>query len=161
MNHEIKQTVLENIDNMSEVTDSITTTNTNKKESELKDDPPKKSRKKRTQNNKNHAAAVTATHLTFTIGRMIAGKKGGPSEELNEEENLTEAYKAYFESKGISDIPPGCSLLIVLFAYSARIIKEEQSQSKIEKIFGWIKKRFSSKQKRVSINAAQSDNRND
>lgn len=145
---------------MSEVTDSITTNNTNKNESELKDDPPKKSRKKRTQN-KNHAAAVTATHLTFTIGRMIAGKKGGPSEELNEEENITEAYKAYFESKGIADIPPGCSLLIVLFAYSARIIKEEQSQSKIEKIVGWVKKRFSSKLKRVSINAAQSDNRND
>jgi len=156
---ELKTSITDSIDNMSDVSINIHDTD---KQKEVNPEKKKRGRKSKSEirdNNNKKAAAITAAHLTFTVGRIFAGESGNPSKELNEEENIIDAYDKYLESKNITDIPPGCALLLVLTGYMIRISKSQESKSKYRRMVDWFKKKV--RRKGVIKNATQFDNRDD
>lgn len=132
---------------MSEPTIDINKDNTKKSEVNQKDGKRKYSKKNKSES----SAARVLAQITFSIGQFVAGEEGRPEKEYHEEENITNAYREYLDSKDIKDIPPGIALCVVLGAYLIRIIRAEKSKTKLDRLKEWFKNLF---KKKVVIDAS-------
>lgn len=106
------------------------------------------------------AGKVAADH-TFLIGMMLGGDEWRPMKDesigLDEAAFLTTAYANYFESMGITDIPPGWMLVIALSGYVLPRLTMPKTQTRLSRLTGWIKRKTG----RVFKRGARSDIRHD
>lgn len=98
-------------------------------------------------------AAKTCAALYIQTGVIIFGNEWFPDPEISEADQLEFAFKAYFEAKGVIDIPPGVALAMALSGYAAKRLYMPKTQSKLSYAIGWLKGRFS----RNKNNAARND----
>lgn len=147
MHTSFEESIVNNVDAMSEPTveDELIS------EKDLEVNKKESKRKKYTKKKSESSAARVLTQITFSIGQFVAGEEGIPNKEYHEEENITNAYQEYLDSKNIKDIPPGIALLVVLGAYSIRILRAEKSKTKLDRIKSWFSGLF---RKKRAIDAA-------
>lgn len=83
-------------------------------------------------------AGRTAAHSMFAVSQLLGGEEWRPiiDEKLgvNEPQNLEDAFAAYFEAKGIVDIPPGWGLVIAIVGYSAPRFYMPKTQSRMQRL---------------------------
>ncbi len=90
------------------------------------------------------AAARQAANWFIGMGVMVFGKEWEP-ESKDEAQGLKLAFKDYFDASGTPDIPPGVALVAALGAYGFQRFQHENTQSKIQKAWFWIKAKISGK----------------
>jgi hypothetical protein len=91
-------------------------------------------------------AALGATMLVETSGRLIAGDDGKMSQD--EFSNIQQNFDRYFETKGITDFPPGISLGLALGGYYIRTLTTEKSLPKVVLFWAWLKTKLSFRRKK-------------
>lgn len=109
------------------------------------------------------AAGVSAANALITLGVALGGDEWQPivnhEQGIDERAQLENAFGAYFEAKGLRDIPPGVALTIAVGAYALPRFTRPKTQKRVstlkEKLFVWIAKR------RARKHESQSDTRND
>jgi hypothetical protein len=90
--------------------------------------------------NKTDIAAKAAANLTFNLGVMSFGEEWQP--EKDEALAVKEAYRNYFDAKGITDFPPGVALAITLGAYALPRLRHENTKSKLSRFVSGVKNWF-------------------
>lgn len=79
---------------------------------------------------------------TFINGaRLLFGDEWEP-ETKAEAENLKNSFKNYYDARGVPNIPPEFGLVVALSAYSIPRLTKENTQTKLQKVAGWAKKKF-------------------
>ena len=106
-------------------------------------------------------AAETAASIYINSGIVIFGPEWLPDAAKMEREQLVSAFEAYFEAKGITDIPPGVALTIALFGYAAPRLYMPETQSRISRAIEWTKIKFAWMRFRRNSNAPRLDPRPD
>lgn len=84
-------------------------------------------------------AAETAATLYIQSGVLLFGHEWLPNPEKMEREQLVAAFEAYFEAKGVIDIPPGVALAIALFGYAAPRLYMPETQTRLQRATMWLK----------------------
>lgn len=92
-------------------------------------------------------AALGATMLVETSGRLIAGDDGKMSPD--EFSNIQHNFDRYFETKGITDFPPGISLGLALGGYYIRTLTTEKSLPKVVLFWTWLKTKLTFRRKKT------------
>lgn len=95
---------------------------------------------------KAYAAGASAAAALIALGMAFGGDEWQPRADkatgTNEFANLSDAFGKYFEAKGMTDIPPGVALCIVIGSYAVpRLVMGEQfpkTRTRLQKIKGWI-----------------------
>ena len=113
------------------------------------------------------AVGQGATDLTVMLGIMIGGEEWIAKNE--ERQAMTFAWGRYLESKGVEDIPPGFALSIAILGYAMPRIGKPATRSKMQRISGWVKRRYWKMRGKhtpeppdgVNTNGAQPSGRND
>lgn len=82
--------------------------------------------------------------LTFLVGTLVGGAEFAPMQknpltETSDQEMLTDAYAKYAEAKQMSDLPPGVALTATLMVYVASRLQFPNTQSRLQKLGGFIK----------------------
>jgi hypothetical protein len=94
-------------------------------------------------------AARAAAHLTFQAGLLLGGEDFQPiidqSTGLNEPLQMENAYKNYFQARGVTDFPPGVALAVTMIAYAAPRFSQPRTKTRLQKVGAWFKKTFSRK----------------
>ena len=91
-------------------------------------------------------AAKTSANLLFNIGVMIFGEVGKPVDK-DEAFTVKNAFKDYYDAKGVVEIPPEISLLIVVGGYGIGRYHAAKQEAPIHKIKAWFFNLFKRKQK--------------
>lgn len=84
-------------------------------------------------------AATIAANAFFGVGIALLGEDWQPDVQAKEHENVRSAFKNYFVSAGISDIPPGIALAMTLGAYAMVRIPRPTVQTRMQKLWSWVK----------------------
>lgn len=83
-----------------------------------------------------------SAHSVFLVGQTAFGEEWKPVVDnelgINEPENMTTAFAAYYEATGYRDPPPWVILAIALGSYAAPRIPKPKTQSRIKRISQWI-----------------------
>ncbi|MHB8803556.1 MAG: hypothetical protein ACYC5U_12555 [Rhodocyclaceae bacterium] len=87
-------------------------------------------------------AAEGSADLLFMAGMMIDADEFAPIKDKEsgfDERKLTEfAFENYYMKKGITDIPPGMTLALVIGSYGARRLQMPRTGGKCKQIFNWL-----------------------
>jgi hypothetical protein len=88
------------------------------------------------------APAQATAQAIFMLGIVAGGSEWQPRVDnsigLNEAETMTKAWRDYYASKGIRDIPPGVALTIALTAYTLPRAMMPQTQGRLKRVKNWL-----------------------
>jgi len=101
------------------------------------------------------AMGKIAAQLTFKVGDMIGGDEWKPKPE--EEISISASWTVYLASRNTPELPPGWMLLGTIFMYVTPRLRMPKTQTRLQKITGWFKRKF----KLGKRNGAQSNSGND
>lgn len=82
-----------------------------------------------------------AAGMTAATGVMVFGAEWDFRDPA-ERQGMAMAYAEYMRAKEIRDIPPGMVLTMVLVSYSVPRLQLPETQSRMQKIGGWIKSKI-------------------
>lgn len=83
------------------------------------------------------AMGEVAANVWFNVGEMVAGPDWAPV--ANETALISGAFKNYFQSAGIKDLPPGWVLGITLLTYSAARLTKPTVKDRFSGAILWLK----------------------
>lgn len=88
------------------------------------------------------AASRVAANLTINLGVIVCGPEIGRPVDEKEAKMLQIAYKDYFDTKGVPNLPPEIGLAIAVMGYFAPRLAHPTMTEKIGVLWGRIKGRF-------------------
>lgn len=92
-------------------------------------------------------AGRLSAEAVFVFGQVCFGEEWKPEINpeigLNETEQMTAAWAAYYEQTGMKDPPPWVMLLIAMGAYAGPRLARPKTQSRLKKMRQWIGLRLS------------------
>jgi len=87
-------------------------------------------------------AGKVSAEGVFLIGQSVFGEEWkpviDPETGINEPENLTTAFAAYYEATGFRDPPPWLMLVMGLGAYAGPRLAAPKTQGKLKRFTQWI-----------------------
>lgn len=86
-------------------------------------------------------AAKQSANLFINAGVLIFGDDWAP-ESKDEAGALKNAFKNYYDAKGVPEIPPEYGLAFALGAYSLNRITKDQTRTKLQKVGIFLKEKF-------------------
>lgn len=89
------------------------------------------------------ALGETAANLFFNIGTMALGEGWQPDNQ-GEALAVAGAFRDYFKSQQIKDIPPGLALTLVITSYSLSHAQKPTVKSRLQKVGAWFKEKAKS-----------------
>lgn len=94
-------------------------------------------------------AGKATAEIIFAVGIAIGGEEWKPivSREhgINEPEQMASAFANYYASQGITNVPPWAILAIALSSYSLPRLRMPKTQSRLVRLWGWLKGKFPTK----------------
>ena len=78
--------------------------------------------------------------MLISLAQGVGGEEWKPVK--GEKENLSAAFAAYYQAKGIPDLPPGVILVSALLAYTLPRLQKPVTKSKLMKLKKWIGSKF-------------------
>jgi hypothetical protein len=94
------------------------------------------------------AAGHLIAENIFALGQAIGGAEWAPLETwqpqvaqqygINERQQMREAWATYCERKGISDVPPGIMVVMVMGSYAAMRLNMPQTKSRFQRAKSWL-----------------------
>lgn len=85
------------------------------------------------------ALGETAATLWFNVPQPLLGEEWGPNE--GEPRLIADAFSRYFKSTGVSDIPPGMALALVLTSYTMARLTKPTIKDRFVMGFKWLMSR--------------------
>lgn len=91
------------------------------------------------------AAAVMAGTI-FALGVSIGGDEWSPKIDkslgINEQEQMIEAWRKYFEAKGIQELPPWLEVAVVMGGYVLPRLAAPKTRSRLGNLGLWLKSKY-------------------
>jgi hypothetical protein len=87
------------------------------------------------------ALGEQAANLWFGVGGLIFGQDWAPDEKAGEPAMVAGAFRDYFRSKGVVEIPASWGLWLVLGSYTAARITRPTVRQRIGGIGTWLKQK--------------------
>jgi len=86
------------------------------------------------------ALGETAANLWFNVGMLAMGEDWKPDNQ-GEALAVAGAFRDYFKSQQIKDIPPGLALTLVLTSYSLAHAQKPTVKTRLQKVGAWFKEK--------------------
>lgn len=103
------------------------------------------------------AAGVATSECIFITGQVLGGMEWIPNE--NERVMMINSWGAYYQAKGMTDIPPSFIVLTAMLGYVGPRLGKKETQSRLKKLGGWMKQRLQRKRKnQEKIDDSETDN---
>lgn len=83
------------------------------------------------------ALGKIAANLWFNAGELFLGDEWRP--EPDEPPIVKDAFKDYFQSAGITTIPPAWGLCLILFSYAAKRVTRPTIKTRLYGAYEWLK----------------------
>jgi hypothetical protein len=98
------------------------------------------------QNGQARASGIMTANLLLQVGIVMGGEEWYPQTDeasgLNEKSMLENAFADYFQATGKTDIPPNIALIVAVGAYVLPRFTMPKTKTRVQSLFGGIKKWF-------------------
>jgi len=110
-------------------------------------------RQREAQRQQIQAAATYTVDSIGMLGQIIGGQEWqflyDPQTGLDERAQGIEAWRRYYEARGITDIPPGAAIALWGVSYVAIRMTRPQTQTRMQRAWSWIKRKWGRNGSRV------------
>lgn len=84
------------------------------------------------------AAANVAANLWFNVGVLVLSEEWAPDTAAGEHVAVRDAFKDYFQAKGVVQVSPEVALCIVLGGYTIKRVQRPTIKSKLKGAWTWV-----------------------